>query len=121
MTAQPVHNAQPQQPAVAAVPSAPAPTFVPVDPLAPLPQFEGHVVSASKVKVNGVTDIGIDSLALRVDDVVRLYVEARVTSVQHVVEEKSGDLVRSHVLKPLHAEVAKFDPTDPNDTGIVRA
>jgi hypothetical protein len=104
--------------AIAPVPPS-ALVYVPVDPAAIVPAFEGKVVSSASVKVNGITDIGINNAALQVDDIVRLYVEARVTGVSHIVD-KDGELVRSHVLKPIHAELAQFDPSDPNDSGILR-
>ncbi|MGZ4745633.1 MAG: hypothetical protein ACXVYY_00985 [Oryzihumus sp.] len=115
MTAQPIATPVP----TLAVAAPPAINFVPVDPGATIPAFEGKVVDAATVKVNGITDIGVANAALKVDDIVRLFVECRVTGVGHVVN-KDGDLVRSHVLKPIHCELAPFDATDPSDTGIIR-
>ena len=41
--------------------------------------------------------------------------------VRHEVEEKTGKLIRVHVLRPVELQLAPLDPEDPKDSGIIRA
>ena len=87
-----------------------------------IPAFEGAPVSTARMKISGRSDIeAADDIVISTDDRVRLVGEYRVTGVRHYVDEKTGDLVREQVLKPLSIQLCPWDPSDPTDDGIVRA
>lgn len=87
----------------------------------PIPQFEGNDVAATRVKVSGLSqvDVGKD-VVISTDDRVRMVGEFRVVGVRHYVDEKTGDIYREQVVKPIRMELCPFDPSDPTDDGIVR-
>ena len=90
---------------------------VPEEPLL----FEGRVVDACVTKISGLTGLeDSGGLVLHTDDRLRLVVEARVTGVNHSVD-KDGKLIRTHSVKVIVADPAPWDPTDPNDDGVLRA
>lgn len=87
-----------------------------------IPAFEGAPVQETTVKISGRSEIeDVESTVLSTDDRVRLVGEYRVTSVRHYVDEKTGNLVREQTLKPLNITLCPWDPSDPNDNGIVKA
>jgi hypothetical protein len=86
------------------------------------PTFEGAPVQETRMKISGRSDIeDSDGVVISTDDRVRLVGEYRVTGVRHYVDEKTGNLVREQVLKPLSIQLCPWDPSDPTDGGIVRA
>lgn len=86
------------------------------------PTFEGAPVQETRMKISGRSDIeDSDGIVISTDDRVRLVGEYRVTGVRHYVDEKTGNLVREQVLKPLSIQLCPWDPSDPQDNGIVRA
>lgn len=86
-----------------------------------IPQFEGAPVHAAHMKISGNTEIeATDDIVISTDDRVRLVGEYRVTGVRHEVN-KDGELVRVQVLKPVLIQLCPWDPSDPKDTGILKA
>lgn len=82
--------------------------------------FEGKPVEATTLKVSSPTaGLEIDAV-LRMDDIVRVVVEARVSQVNHQVNERTGALIRHQSAKVISAELIPWDDTDPNDTGVLR-
>ena len=80
--------------------------------------FEGHAVSGVKNVVRGSLELDSDE-CLGVDDRLVAKVEMRVVGVRHEVDAK-GDLIRTQILKPILSYVARWDDTNPDDTGIER-
>jgi hypothetical protein len=68
-----------------------------------LPNFEGQPVDFARLKLGAVSDIEYDDSVLRIDDVVRMFVEGRVTRIDHVVDDKTGKLKRIHTVKVTEA------------------
>lgn len=97
--------------------TGPSLSVVPEEPLT----FEGRVVEGTVTKIVGLT--GLDDsngMVLHTDDRLRLVVEARVTGVNHAVD-KDGKLIRTHTVKVIVADPAPWDPSDPDDDGVLRA
>lgn len=88
-----------------------------------IPHFEGRPVDATIVKMSGQVplDEALSETVLHMDDAVQLISMFRVVGVQHKVDEKSGQLVRVQILKPVEAALQPIDATNPDDEGIVRA
>lgn len=82
-----------------------------------IPDCEGKPVSGTKLKVGSTASLDIRDAVLKVDDVVRVVVEARVTSVNHVVDEKTGELMRVQSVKAIDAEITPWTDTD---NGVVQ-
>jgi hypothetical protein len=88
----------------------------------PIPDFEGAKVETCNIKVSGQATVDTyDDVIISLDDRVRLVGEYRVVGVRFYVNEKTGETVREQILKPLNLQLCPFDPSDPNDNGIVRA
>lgn len=68
-----------------------------------IPQFEGQAVASTRAKV-GATTFEIDDAVYSLDEVVRFVVEARVTNVNHVVNDTTGLLQRVHTLKAVEVQ-----------------
>lgn len=88
----------------------------------PIPHFEGTPVDGTRIKVSGT--VPVDDLAdqvVRVDDIVNTMVQFRVVGVDHVVDDRTGNLIRVQRLKPVEMNLFPLDPNDPNDDGIIRA
>lgn len=88
----------------------------------PIPAFEGTPVAATRLRISGMSqaDVGTD-VVVSTDDMMRLVGEFRVVGVRHYVDEKTGDLIREHIAKPVQIDLCPFDPSDPSDDGVVRA
>jgi hypothetical protein len=89
-----------------------------------VPTFDGQTVDRYEVKISGVATLDDDQHEVplvSLDDRVRVVGGYRVTKVNHYVDDKTGEIVRQATLSPMSAEVCKWDPTDPNDDGVVRA
>lgn len=84
--------------------------------------FEGRVVDRTEIIIKGLTELSeaYDGLKISLDDRVRLLVEARAAGVGHYVD-KEGQLVRSQTLRVNLADIVPWDPTDPDDDGVIRA
>lgn len=87
----------------------------------PLPRFEGQTVDGSTVKISGLSSLdNAEDIVISTDDRVRIVGEFKVVGVRHYVD-KDGHLIREQVLKPLKVETCPWDPSDPDDDGIIRA
>lgn len=88
-----------------------------------IPAFEGQPVDSTKVKVSGAipADSIDDDVVLRVDDIMQVATQFRCVAVHHKVDEKTGNLTRIQVIRPIEMVLVPFDPTDPDDIGILRS
>ncbi len=59
-----------------------------------LPDFEGEEVETARFKLTSTSNLEAPDAPVRIDEIVRLYVEGRVTRVDHVVDKDSGKLKR---------------------------
>jgi hypothetical protein len=69
----------------------------------PFPPFEGNPVESARVRLSGTTGLDVGDEASGIDDVVKLYVEGRVTDVAHKVDKVTGQLVRVHTVAVIEA------------------
>lgn len=74
-----------------------------------IPAFEGQEVEFTKAKLTSVNALEVDDEVFRMDQFVRMVVEARVVRVDHVVSEKSGKLERVHTFKAIDATVVPWE------------
>ena len=87
----------------------------------PIPAFEGHPVNATAIKMSGaITLDDLDGEVVYMDDVVQMISQFRCVGVRHEVD-KNGEITRVQILRPMEAYLYPFDPSDPNDTGVLRA
>lgn len=87
-----------------------------------IPAFEGRVVDAVTMRISGAASVDeAGDRIVSVDDTVHLSGEYRVIAVRHFVDEKSGNLVREHVLRPVAVMITPWDGNDPSDDGVVRS
>lgn len=75
------------------------------DPIPMIPLFEGKPVAAAKLRVMSAGSLDIADRVMRVDDIVYVLVEARVSQVHHNVNERTGDLERLQTARVLSVEV----------------
>jgi hypothetical protein len=75
------------------------PKGVPADTDSGLPDFEGMSVELARFKLTSTTNLEGPEYPNHLDDVVKMFVEGRVTRVDHVVDEKTGALHRVHTIK----------------------
>lgn len=94
----------------------PMPPQAAPEPLA----FEGRPVDGVLTKVAGLTELDAERIILHTDDRVRMVVEGRVTGIQHAVD-KDGRLIRTHQVKVIRSDLAPWDPSNPDDDGVLRA
>lgn len=71
---------------------------------ADIPRFEGEEVTFTKAKVTSVSGLEIGDQVFRLDQVVRMVVEARVVGIDHKVNA-DGKLERVHNMKALDSIV----------------
>ena len=74
-----------------------------------IPDFEGAHVEFTKAKLTSVNALEVDDEVFRVDQFVRMLVEARVVRVDHVVNEKTGKMERVHTFKAIDAAVVPWE------------
>ncbi len=72
-------------------------------------QFQGLDVDTTLVKLSGSTNLDLGGRKLKLDDILRVQAEVRVTSVNHVIQEKTGLVQRQYVLKVIEGEIVPFD------------
>lgn len=68
-----------------------------------IPMFGGKEVRASMLRMTAAT-VELDDQVIGIDDIVRIVIEGRVTSVNHQVNERTGDLERLHTVRALGVE-----------------
>lgn len=91
-----------------------------VTPVPEIPFFEGKPVDDIRLKVTSAnTGLEIDEV-LRMDDIIRVVIEARVGQVDHKVNERTGSLTRNQTARVISAALIPWDPNDPNDRGVLR-
>lgn len=91
----------------------------PTAPIPAVPMFEGKPVITTKLRITSTLALDVGDTVLRMDDIVRLVVDARVTAIHHN-ENGKGDLERVQTAKAIAVEVVPWNPDDPNDTGVFR-
>lgn len=88
----------------------------------PIPRFEGADVASTATKITGSAPIDADeNLVLSIDDRVRMVGEYRVVGVYFRVDKATGDTIREQILKPIELALCPWDPTDPQDDGVIHA
>jgi hypothetical protein len=88
----------------------------------PIPDFEGHPVDATTLKISGTVDGNdLSDVVVSVDDVVQMLSQYKVVGINHRVDPKTGQIVREQTLKIVEVALAPINPSDPNDDGIMRA
>lgn len=88
-------------------------------PVPLIPPFEGKDVDGTALKIANSSILDLTDVVLGVDDIIQIVVEARVNSVNHVVHEPTGRLVRLHTAKAMSATLKPFNPD--YDDGVDRA
>lgn len=84
--------------------------------------YEGKPVQGVRMRFSGMAaPVDCDDRVIQVDDIVRVAIEARVTGVAHVVDPKTGELLRVQTVKPIDMEFIPWNPNDPTDSGVIRA
>jgi hypothetical protein len=83
-----------------------------------IPAYEGRQVHATALKVASVSNLECDDRVVKLDDIVRLVVEGRVSSISHTVNDKTGELIRVQTVKAIDVAFAGWDANDPEDTGV---
>lgn len=84
-----------------------------------IPMYEGKPVDGARLKVTTAgPGLEVDEV-LRIDDIVRVVIEARVSGIDHKVNERTGALIRHQSLRVIAAELLPWDPEDPNDHGVL--
>lgn len=87
-----------------------------------IPAFEGHPVAQTSVKMSGNVKLDdIQDEILHMDDLVQCITQFRCVGVYHQTDDKTGEITRVQVLRPIEVVLAPFDDSDPNDVGILRA
>lgn len=71
---------------------------------AEIPDFEGEAVAATKGKITSVGGLEIGDRTFKMDESVRMVVEARVVGIDHRVNA-TGKLERVHTLKAIDSAV----------------
>lgn len=74
-----------------------------------IPAFEGQDVAFTKAKLTSVAGLEINDEVLRMDGMVRMYIEGRVTRIDHVVNERTGALERLHTIKAIDCELLPYE------------
>lgn len=87
-----------------------------------IPDFEGHPVDATTLKISGLVDGNdLTDVVVGVDDVVQMLSQYKVVGINHRVDNKTGRIIREQTLKPVEVALVPINPNDPNDDGIIRA
>lgn len=89
-------------------------------PAPAVPDYEGKEVAATSVTLTSLANLDVENTVVAIDDVVRFVGEGRVVGVNHVVNDKTGQLVRTQRIKVIEIAVACWDEDDPVDDGVIR-
>jgi hypothetical protein len=73
-----------------------------------IPAFEGEEVFATKAKITSVGGLEIGDRVFRLDESVKLIIEARVVGIDHKPNAQ-GKLERHHLLKAIDSLVIAWD------------
>lgn len=74
-----------------------------------LQKFEGEQVHGLRAKLTSATNLELSEDPHRLDETVRMLVTGRVTRVDHVVDERSGQLMRVETFKVVEAVEVPWD------------
>lgn len=85
------------------------------------PGFEGRTVDSVRFKVTGAVPLDDLHETVSIDDRIQMLSVYVVTGVRHVVDDKTGNLIRERTLKAQAMSLLPFDENDPDDDGIIRA
>lgn len=89
-------------------------------PNPPVPLFEGKLVHSTSLRLASATGLDIEDRVLKVDDIIHVLVDARVSQVNHVVDERTGKMQRVQSAKVLDVTLVPWNPEDPDDEGVLR-
>jgi hypothetical protein len=81
----------------------------PTSPRPTLPQFEGEDVHQLKAKLTSTTGLELSDSHHRMDQTIAMVVTGRVVRVDHVVEERTGNLIRVETFKIVEATEIDWD------------
>jgi hypothetical protein len=86
------------------------------------PSYEGHPVEGVMIKMSGsMLAEGMEDVVVGIDDIVQVVSQFRCVGVHHDVEKSTGKLIRVQILRPIEAALAPFDPSNPEDRGILHS
>lgn len=90
-------------------------------PVAPYPAFEGKPVDAIQI-VATASKTAFDEVDtfMSVDDRVLVMAQYVCVAVGHIIDDKTGNLVRVQTLRPLEMALTPWDASDPDDDGVLR-
>jgi hypothetical protein len=74
-----------------------------------LPTFEGEQVRGMRARLTSTSGLELGEEPHRIDQTVRLLVTGRVVRVDHVVEDKTGYLIRVETFKVVEAVEVDWD------------
>lgn len=74
-----------------------------------IPAFEGNSVAGTKAQITSVSALEIADKVFKLDEIVKIVVEARVQNIQHKVNQTSGKLERVHTLKAVDVVVLDWE------------
>lgn len=84
-------------------------------------EFEKAQVAEVITKISGSAPVDAFGESISLDDRIRVVGEFQVVKVEHGIDSK-GNVIRTQVVKPCGDLVlVPWNPSDPNDNGIVRA
>lgn len=86
-----------------------SPLWEQVAPTNNIPDFEGQPVDFTKAKLTSASNLEIADQVLRLDDIVRAYVDCRVVRIDHVINERTGKLERVHTFKVIDATLVPYE------------
>lgn len=95
-------------------------TDQPETPVPNVPYFEGKLVHSTSLKLSSATGLDIDDRVLRTDDIIHVLVDARVSGINHLVDERTGKMERVQTAKVLDVTLVPWNPSDPDDEGVLR-
>lgn len=78
-----------------------------------LPQFEGEEVRELKAKLTSTTGLELSDTHHRMDQTIAMVVTGRVVRVDHVADERSGNLIRVETFKIVEATEIDWDDAGP--------
>lgn len=85
------------------------------------PSFEGHPVAGTAIQMSGAIPMDdLEGSVIGIDDVVQLICQFKCVNVHHKVN-KDGELIRTHVLRPVIMIPKSLDPDDEGGDFVLRA
>lgn len=84
-------------------------TYTPEAKTSSLPSFEGEAVHGLRAKLTSTNNLELGDDHHRLDETVRMLVTGRVVRVDHVVDDRSGQLLRVETFKVVDAIEVPWD------------